>query len=133
MISSLIISIYFNFIHDSLGILELLGWQKLVLGAILTTIIWVIATFLTPPDDDETLQKFVEKVNPGGPGWNRFNIESNEKWNVPKGILNMILGCILVYGMLIGFGLFLYGSYSQSLIFLALSIISIIFISKNFK
>ncbi|MAJ44325.1 MAG: Na+:solute symporter [Candidatus Marinimicrobia bacterium] len=134
MISSLLISIYFNFIHDYLGIFQLLVWQKIVLGAILTTVIWIIATFLTPPDNYETLQKFVDKVNPGGPGWNKFKKNKfNKKWNITKAILNMVLGCIFIYGMLIGFGLFLYGSYSQSSFFILLAFLSLFIISKNSK
>ena len=59
MVSSLLIACYLNF-----GEVGLEDWEKIIVGSILTTIIWVIATFLTPPDDDETLQKFVIKVNP---------------------------------------------------------------------
>ena len=38
----------------------------------LVLFIWIIATFITPPDDEETLKNFVKKVNPGGPGWKKF-------------------------------------------------------------
>ncbi len=68
MVSSLCIAFYFNFIDQSFA-----GWEKIVIGAILTTVVWVIATYFTPPDDEETLQKFVKKVNPGGPGWSKFS------------------------------------------------------------
>ncbi|GIS71136.1 MAG: hypothetical protein CM1200mP10_07130 [Candidatus Neomarinimicrobiota bacterium] len=49
------------------------GWEKIVIGAILTTVVWVLATYFTPPDDEETLQNFVKKVNPGGPGWSKYS------------------------------------------------------------
>ncbi|MBT5224348.1 MAG: hypothetical protein HOM19_02825, partial [Candidatus Marinimicrobia bacterium] len=42
------------------------GWQKIVIGALLTTIVWIAATYFTPPDDEDTLRAFVKKVNPGG-------------------------------------------------------------------
>ena len=105
MVSSLCIAFYFNFIDQSFA-----GWEKIVIGAILTTVVWVIATYFTPPDDEETLQKFVKKVNPGGPGWSKFSHGvSSEPWPVPNGILCMILGCFAVYGVLLGVGQLIYG------------------------
>ena len=54
MVSSLIIASYLNFINESL-----LGWQKIVIGALVTTSVWVIATFLAPKENRQTLEKFV--------------------------------------------------------------------------
>ena len=105
MISSLCIAFYFNFIDQSFA-----GWEKIVIGAILTTVVWVVATYFTPPDDEETLQNFVKKVNPGGPGWSKYSHGvSSEPWPVPNGILCMILGCSAVYGVLLGVGQLIYG------------------------
>ena len=105
MVSSLCIAFYFNFIDQSFA-----GWEKIVIGAILTTVVWVVATYLTPPDDEETLQNFVKKVNPGGPGWSKYSHGVySEPWPVPNGILCMILGCSAVYGVLLGGGQLIYG------------------------
>ena len=105
MVSSLCIAFYFNFIDQSFA-----GWEKIVIGAILTTVVWVVATYLTPPDDEETLQNFVKKVNPGGPGWSKYSQGvSSEPWPVPNGILCMILGCTAVYSVLLGVGQLIYG------------------------
>ena len=105
MISSLIIAFYFNFIDQSYE-----NWEKIVFGSLLTTIVWIAATYFTPPDDDETLRNFVKKVNPGGPGWAKFSdLNTNEPWPVPIGILCMILGCISIYSVLLGVGQLIYG------------------------
>ena len=110
MVSSLIIASYFNFVHDELGLYPLASWQKIVIGAVLTTAVWIVATFFTRPDSDETLQNFVMKVNPGGPGWKRFSGSDSQPWPVPRGILSMVLGCTAVYGFLLGTGHIIYGS-----------------------
>ena len=105
MVSSLCIAFYFNFIDQSFA-----GWEKIVIGAILTTVVWILATYFTPPDNDETLQNFVKKVNPGGPGWSKYSQGvSSEPWPVPNGILCMILGCTAVYSVLLGVGQLIYG------------------------
>ena len=112
MVTSLIIASYFNFVHDKLGLYPLESWQKIVIGAVLTTTVWIVATFFTRPDSDETLQNFVMKVNPGGPGWKRFSGSDSQPWPVPRGILSMVLGCTAVYGFLLGTGHIIYGSSS---------------------
>ena len=105
MVSSLCIAFYFNFIDQNFA-----GWEKIVIGAILTTVVWIVATYFTPPDNEETLQNFVKKVNPGGPGWSKYSQGvSSEPWPVPNGILCMILGCSAVYGVLLGIGQLIYG------------------------
>ncbi len=116
MLSSLIIAGYMNF-----GNVDLDSWQKIVIGAILTTIIWITATFITPADDEETLLKFVKKVNPGGPGWKKYQVRgASEPWPVPQGILNMLLGCIAVYGFLLGVGQLIYGNNYPGMLLLIL-------------
>ena len=118
MISSLVIAAYFNFGDSSLE-----EWEKIVFGAILTTLVWIVATFVTPPDDEKTLQNFVNKINPGGPGWSKYSTPTTEPWILPKGILLMILGCIVVYSILIGVGQLIYGN-SMGYMLIALSITS---------
>ena len=112
MVSSIIIAGYFNFGESSLE-----GWQKIVVGAFLTTIVWVVATYFTPPDDEVTLRNFVKKVNPGGPGWVKYSDDiSGKPWPVPKGILSMVLGCMAVYGFLLGVGQLIYGQTGSGLL-----------------
>ena len=118
MISSLVIAAYFSFGNSSLE-----EWEKIVFGAMLTTIVWVVATFVTPPDDEKTLQNFVKKINPGGPGWSKYSMTTGEPWVLPKGILLMVLGCIAVYSILIGVGQLIYGNPIGYML-IALSIIS---------
>ena len=103
---------------------------KFPLVVLITTFVWVTVTFMTKPDDDETLIKFYEKTNPGGPGWKRIkNIsklrsKSEEKeWIVPRGILCMILGCFAIYSALFSTGYFIYGELSNGFIFLMSTII----------
>ena len=129
MISSIIIAGYFNFGNS---VLE--GWEKIVIGALLTTIVWIAATYFTPPDDEETLRNFVKKVNPGGPGWVKYSDGvSTEPWPVPHGILSMVLGCTAVYGFLLGVGQLIYGYTESGLMICGLGIIASIGLFKIWK
>ena len=70
-----------------------------------------IKTYSKPESKIDDIIKFVKKVNPGGPGWKRFEFKNKSNpWLVPQGILNMFLGCIMVYALLIGTGQLIYGN-----------------------
>ena len=104
----------------------------------ITTIIWLIATFSTPADDNETLVNFYNKTKPGGPGWslvvNNNNIDKGKaEWIVPKGILCMILGCLTIYSALFSTGYFIYGEYNSAILFLSITIISSILLFRYSK
>jgi len=129
MVSSLIIAGYFNFGGSTLE-----GWQKIVIGAVLTTIVWIVATYFTPPDDDDTLRNFVNKVNPGGPGWAKYSEGiSSEPWPVPNGILSMLLGCVSVYGFLLGVGQLIYGYTESGLLVCGLGVAASVGLFKTLK
>ena len=129
MVSSLFIAGYFNFANTGLE-----GWQKITIGAVITTIVWIGATFLTPPDDEEILRKFVKKVNPGGVGWNKFRESGNsEPWSVLNGIVSMLLGCIAVYGFLLGTGQLIYGKTASGGMLLIMGGLAAFRLKKRFK
>ncbi len=105
-----------------------------------TTIIWIIVTFLTKPESDQTLIKFYNKTNPGGPSWTYYfksvckqkeiNYLTSKKWIVPSGILSVLLGCVLIYSILFTTGFWIYGDIKSALITTILIIISIYFLIK---
>ena len=129
MISSLCVAGFLNFSG-----FEIEGWLKIVYGTLITTIAWISAAFLSPPEDEETLRNFVDKVNPGGPGWSRFSIDSTtEPWPVPKGILMMLLGSFSVYSLLLGVGQLIYGNTYPGLFVCTLSIASSLGLIKAWK
>jgi len=39
---------------------------------LVTTIIWLIATYVTQPESKKVLQSFYKKIQPGGPGWEKI-------------------------------------------------------------
>lgn len=98
---------------------------------LITTIIWLLVTFMTKPDDDQKLIEFYKKTRPGGPGWKRivnlpdFKNEKgyNKTWAVPRGILCMLVGCLAIYSALFSTGYFIYGELYLGLIMLSSTII----------
>ncbi|MDF9826510.1 SSS family solute:Na+ symporter [Ereboglobus sp. PH5-5] len=96
------------------SIMDYSAW-KLVLGILLTTAGWLVVTFLTQPEPQEVLAKFCEKIRAGGPGWRKVSAAmpassvAKGKWDVPTGLLCMMVGCLAVWSALFGIGNLLYG------------------------
>jgi len=133
MICSGVVSILFEFTPIGSMIFSedfIQPYFKFPMVVLITTFVWVIVTFITKPDDDETLVKFYKKTKPGGPGWKRIKdlaklseSENNSEWIVPRGILCMILGCFAIYSALFSTGYFIYGEIISGVIFLTTTII----------
>ena len=133
MICSGVVSILFEFTPIGSMIFSedfIQPYFKFPMVVLITTFVWVVVTFMTKPDDDETLVKFYKKTKPGGPGWKRIKdlaklseSENNSEWIVPRGILCMILGCFAIYSALFSTGYFIYGEIINGIIFLATTIV----------
>lgn len=132
MVVSFLIALYFAFADQPFGFDELLSWQKLIIGVSITTASWVTASFITEKTTDEQLANFLNKVNPGGPGWEKIMARLSskgliqpkaQKWKVPTGIICMIAGSMGVYGFLFSTGLFIYGEFLKASALLFFSIL----------
>ncbi|MDO5567055.1 MAG: sodium:solute symporter family protein, partial [Planctomycetia bacterium] len=51
--------------------LQFSSGMQLVISVAITTVGWIIITLLTKPTDEETLRRFLQQTNAGGPGWQR--------------------------------------------------------------
>ena len=96
-------------------------WSRFPLVVLITSVIWITVTFLTPEEKTQTLIKFYQQTRPGGPGWRKIIDEAKQqgidlsrgetKWTVPSGILAMLLGCVFVYSCMFATGNWIYGNY----------------------
>jgi Na+/proline symporter len=117
-----------------LDVMDYSGW-KLVLGILITTIGWVIVTLLTKPEKKEVLRAFYRKIQPGGPGWKKVvteaaaegdDVETEKGWDVPLGILCMMLGCVAIWGSLFATGNFLYGNTAWASVLAVIAVVSVV-------
>ena len=120
------------------------SWFEIPFVVVVTTIIWVAATLLTEPETKEVLNNFYDKIQPGGPGWKKVIEEANEDginlvhdknegWNVPSGIIAMLLGCILIYSCLFSTGYWIYGETTMALFTTVSALISAYLLTRIWK
>ena len=129
MVVSFLLAIYFQLLHTKLGFSPIANDLQFLMSVGLTTLAWVGVTLLTKPSDLKTLTHFVEKIQPGGPGWAKVRAQMNadqqeaEGWNVPTGILCMLLGAFAIYAALFSTGYFIYGNNFAGMSLAILSLI----------
>lgn len=118
------------------GLVNVFGFQtsmsywnviKLVGTVALTSATWIIVTLFTSPVDDATLRSFYTRIRPGGPGWRAvvdqaqkegvtLTKEQDLRWDVPTGILCMILGTTMIYSLLFMTGNLLYANWGTAVL-----------------
>lgn len=136
MVASLLIAGYFTFFDHSF-----LPWQTIVIGTTLTTLIWIVAAYFTPPTDDATLRNFYRKIKPGGNGWDAVikkaqaegDMIKKEAGQLPLEILCVLVGCITVYGVLFAMGNWIYDDFFTALILTVISLAGIGFLLWAWK
>ncbi len=87
---------------------ELEAQAKVMLFVVVvSTVIWLVATLVTRPEDDQVLGRFVERVRPEGPGWRAVYQRLGITAPPPRGgsvLAGFVLGVVLVYASLFGLG-----------------------------
>jgi len=127
--------------NESDGLLP--SWSKFILVVIITSLVWIVSTFMTKPEDKEVLYSFYKKTRPGGPGWTKIineakadgiqDLETHEKWSVPSGIVAILLGCALIYSCMFATGNYIYGNYNKAMILTGVALVTGLVLTKTWK
>ena len=89
-----------------------------------TTLMWVIVTFMTRQEPDDVLVKFYRVVRPHVAGWKpiaRLVPEISPTRDLGRNLLSWVLGCAMVYLALFGSGKLLLGMMGTGIVLLVLA------------
>ena len=130
MVSSFLVSIVLlilkgNGIHFSTHV-------ALLITIAFTTVCWVLATYIGPETDRQTLIDFYKKVRPFGPGWKRIREEAGvteaearaTHENIPMALLGWVAGSASIWSALFTVGNFLYGRTATAIMLLVVFLVS---------
>ena len=121
MISSFVVSVLFLILEKE-QIFNTGSPQKLMITIAITTICWVLAAYLAPQTDRQTLIDFYTKVRPAGPGWEAIRREtgiSKEEAvrtgdSMPMALIGWVSGCMVIWSALFTVGNILYGRWGNA-------------------
>jgi Na+/proline symporter len=97
----------------------------MILTVGLTTLAWLVTTFLTPPEPEGTLLAFYRRTRPSGAFWGPIAAKAADVPPSRDGLYNLmdwIAGCALIYGALFGVGKLLLKETGSGVAFLALGL-----------
>ena len=111
--------------------------QTMLITVIVTSVVWLGVTFLTPPESEATLERFYRQVRPGGRGWRevarRLGYPDDR---IPGGALswvNWVAGIVAVYSAVFAVGAFVTGTPLRGLLYGAVSIAAFLLIQRNLR
>ena len=112
------------------------SWVLIVTVAV-STVVWVVVTFVTKPEPDAVLDRFYRQVRPGGGGWAAVSTRLGfGREPIPGGALNWtnwVAGVIAVYASLFGLGQLVLGTLTNGFIFLAVAAVCFAWIARSLR
>jgi peptidoglycan/LPS O-acetylase OafA/YrhL len=109
----------------------------MLITVLVTTVVWLGVTFATKPETEVTLDRFYERVRPGGLGWRavsrRLGFGDDP---IPGGALawvNWVAGLAAVYCAVVSLGDLLVGSKPRGLLYGAVAIAAFALIMRNLR
>ena len=131
MISSFLVSVLFAVLEKE-QIYSTTSAVKLLITIAVTTICWLLAAYLAPQTDRQTLVEFYRKVRPAGGGWEPIRKEAGVSKDeiaktgdsIPQSLLGWVAGCTMIWSSLFTVGNFLYGRIAYALALLVVFLVS---------
>ena len=123
MLTSGVVATYLHLAHD-----DWLYSSKLFVTVGVTTVVWVVVTFLTPPVDDARLADFVRCIRPGSPGWAAVAARHGitQQPFLGRALLLWLVGLVALFSLNFGVGSLLLLRTGQGLGLLAVAAVSLL-------
>lgn len=135
MACSLAVTVTLNALHPFHGSSPVLFAKTALTTTLITTLVWLAVTFLTPAEPRETLEAFYRHVRPDVRGWKPIAARIQDvvpTRDLGSNLTAWILGCAMVYLCLFGTGKLLFHQPVLGAILLTLSALSAIALYRNF-
>jgi Na+/proline symporter len=126
MIAAAVVTIGLRNVHFAGNDALVYAKSTLITGGI-TTVAWIIVTFITSAESNETLTAFYRRVHPTVYGWQRIAKlvpELPPVKDVSSNAFNWVMGVVLVYGCLFGIGKLVFEQWGQGILLLAIAAIA---------
>lgn len=107
--------------------------KRLLITVAVTTVVWLVVTFVTKPESEATLTRFYERVRPSPGGWGPIArlVPARSEDNLGLALIDWVAGLGLVYGTLFGIGSLVLGDLGKGLAWVVLAAVCGAVIARN--
>ncbi len=140
MTISFLVAVFWELVYPKLGLTPIPSHVRLLLSVGITTVVWVLVTYLTRPTDPKVLKSFYRLIRPDGCGWKTVRnslladgvVESDvaPRDSITRGLLGFFFGVLTVYSGLFGIGEVIYGKVLNSVILLSVAVAGMVLLVK---
>lgn len=109
--------------------------KRLLITVAVTTVVWLVVTFVTKPESEATLTRFYERVRPSPGGWGPIArlVPARSEDNLGLALIDWVAGLGLVYGTLFGIGGLVLGDLGKGLAWVVLAAVCGAVIARNLR
>ncbi len=109
--------------------------KRLLITVAVTTVVWLVVTFVTKPESEATLTRFYERVRPSPGGWGPIArlVPGRSDDNLGIALIDWVAGLGLVYGTLFGIGSLVLGNAGRGAAWVALAAACGAVIARNLR
>jgi Na+/proline symporter len=89
-----------------------------------TTVAWIVATLITPPESEQKLLEFYRRIHPTVYGWKRIAklaADLPEVRDLGRNAFDWLMGCVMTYCALFGIGKVVFGELLSGVLLLSVS------------
>ena len=111
--------------------------RTMLITVLVTTVVWLTVTLLTPAESPATLERFYRQVRPGGAGWRAVSLRLGfGKDPIPGGALswlNWVAGVAAVYCAVVSVGALLTGPQLKGVLYGIAAVAAFLLIQRNLR
>jgi Na+/proline symporter len=127
MFTALVVSLYLRYAQPFADAGPVLFAKSALTTTLITTLVWVVVTFVTPPEPLPKLLDFYRRVRPHAAGWGPLAAQCPDvppTRDLGANLWAWLLGCVMVYSVLFGTGKLLLKQPALGAALLALGLVS---------
>ncbi|MDR3689020.1 MAG: Na+:solute symporter [Fimbriimonas sp.] len=101
-----------------------------------STVVWLVVTMATAPEDEKVLLSFYRRVRPNAALWGPIAKKATDVVPVQDGLPNLLdwfLGCVMIYMFLFGMGKIIFGDYPIGCVFLGIGTAAAVTIYRHLQ
>jgi solute:Na+ symporter, SSS family len=136
MVVALVTSLLLKFANPFSGNAPVVFAKTAGMTTLVTTIAWIVATYLTKPVSQEVLVTFYRHVRPDVRGWKHIAAIAHDvkpTRDLGRNLGLWILGCTMVYSFLFGSGYAILGHAMRGTVMLAVGVVCLIAMLKQLR